>query len=229
LEIVRHENGQLQAALFTEKNKRQRGKRLNVAGEVATGDAQLFSPTAIGKAQVFQDGKEAAMQEEIHQKALRKEEKERARVQMLKEKEEAQQQKEADRQLVREEKEAAAAAKRAEIEERKAERALRARNKEIEVWNRKLEQMRRKEAAATAAAERRAERAASKRSKNAAPNAANTLENAVKRFNGSTATGSPEKQPSIAPPATATDLAVDPPAALSSTGRTLQRPARFQY
>jgi predicted porin len=41
LEVQKHINGQLQAALFNEKDKRTRGKRLGLTGEEVTGEAYL--------------------------------------------------------------------------------------------------------------------------------------------------------------------------------------------
>ena len=82
-EIAQHENRQLKVALFNEKKRRNRGKRLGLTGEEATGVPEFYSPSRILKARVFQESKKAAAQEEIHRKALKKAEKECVRVQKL--------------------------------------------------------------------------------------------------------------------------------------------------
>jgi hypothetical protein len=79
----------LRSAIIRERKRRQRNKRLNLIGEEATAEAQFFSPTRVLAARAFQEGKEAAGQEEIRQKALRKEEAERQRVSAAGKKQEA--------------------------------------------------------------------------------------------------------------------------------------------
>ena len=123
-EVYLHRIGDLQATLFDVKAKNTRGKRLNLTGEETTGNAEFYSLTRILQAQIFQETKEAAEQEEIRQKKIRKEERECIRVQKLKEKEDTKIQKIADRQLAKEQKEDKTAKRRAQIKQNKQDRAL---------------------------------------------------------------------------------------------------------
>lgn len=232
LELANHEIGQLQAALCDEKGKRTRGKRLNLVGDVATGEAQLFSPRRVAQAQAHAQSLEAAKEEEQRQKDLQKAEKERVRIQRLAEQQEAKLQKEAERQLAKEVKEAAESEKRAQTAQVRAERARKAQEKAEAVQRRRLLQQQKKEAATVAAAKKsdeKAERVASKRGKKVAPNSANPLQNAAEKLNGS-ATPSPAKiLPLRGHGVAAIDLTVDPPATRSRSGRTLHKPTGFLY
>jgi len=62
-EIQNHENRNLRNAITAEKQKRSRGKRLNLLGEEVTPEAQFFSPSRVLAAKLFQETKEAAEQE----------------------------------------------------------------------------------------------------------------------------------------------------------------------
>jgi hypothetical protein len=59
-ELQKHENYNFLKAIGNEKNKRQRGKRLNLISEEDFGVAQFFSPTRVLTAKEYQESKEAA-------------------------------------------------------------------------------------------------------------------------------------------------------------------------
>lgn len=69
--IAIHRCRGLEQALKLEKRKRQRGKRLNLLGEEASG-AQFFSPARVAAARAFQAQKEADKQLEIESKTKKK-------------------------------------------------------------------------------------------------------------------------------------------------------------
>jgi hypothetical protein len=72
-EVVSHENRGLRFAITQEKQRRQRGKRLNLVGDEEDGKAQFFSPQRILAAKAYQEHKEQAQEEDKLQKAQKKE------------------------------------------------------------------------------------------------------------------------------------------------------------
>ena len=70
LKLANHEISALQAALYNKKGKQNRKKRLNLFSDVATGEAQLFSPHCITQAQVHAQSLKAVKEEEQCQKNL---------------------------------------------------------------------------------------------------------------------------------------------------------------
>lgn len=230
LELANHENGQLKASLCNERSKRKRGKRLNLIGNVTTDEAQLFSPERIVKANEYQDSLDAAKQEELRQKDLRKADQERARTQRLYKEADAKLQRQAEKQMQKEAREAAEAANRARIEQNKAERAQKAQQKLEEAARRKLLQQQKKDAAAAAAAAQKAEAAKkgpSKRSKKKASNDADPVVIDVDALKSSTAPAPAESSSVNDLAAAVVDLTVDGPVVQSRSGRTVYRPARF--
>lgn len=230
-EIHEHRLNGLSRSFAKEKQKRKPRKRLNLVGEEDHGEAQFFSPTRILAAIEHADSEEAQKEEEARQKEAQKAERERVRVQKLAEKEEARIHKAAERQLAKEQREAAAGERRARIEQNKQDRALRSHKKAIAAYQRKLEQKRRKDAAAVTAAERaakKAEKAVSNGSKKAPQKPANPLKKAAVQLAASTGTSGPEKATSEDLPDAAVDVASDPPAPRSRSGRRVQKPTRFQ-
>jgi len=227
LEVQKHINGQLQAALFNEKDKRARGKRLGLTGEEVTGEACLWSPERIRKAQTHQATKAAAEEEEKRQKDQQKEEKDRARIQQLKKKEEGKAQKKVDKQL----RDMQKAAEKEATEQRKQDRAIKKTAKDSADAQKKLDRIKRRNAVAAAVAEKAAERAkkaSSKRPEKTAQNAPNPLQTTTTQLKSSTATATPENVPSIAHADAVIDLTGDPTPKRSRAGRAVHRPARFE-
>lgn len=72
-EIISHENRGLRGAITQEKQRRQRGKRLNLVGDEEDGKAQFFSPRRILAAKAYQNNKQQAEEENKLQRTQRKE------------------------------------------------------------------------------------------------------------------------------------------------------------
>jgi hypothetical protein len=116
-----HEKRGLVEAFRLEKQKRSRGKRLNLLGEDYSGP-QFFSPSRIKAAQAFQAAKETAEQQRKIDNVNKKQEAAAARQQRDTERKEHTRQRKAAQQVVREEKARKAAEKKALRELKKLER-----------------------------------------------------------------------------------------------------------
>lgn len=232
LELTKHENGQLKAALFCEKERRTRSKRLGLTGEVATGAPEFYSPTRVIKAKEFQETKAATQEEETRQKALRKVEKEHARVQKLAQQQETKLQKEMVRTFEKERKDAEKAANRAAIEERKLDRLLAKQAKQITDSQRKLAAIKRKQAAAAAAAassQKRADKAAPIRRQKAARKPSIPRNKVAAQTTSPRAVSPSKTTADSAPSASVIDLTAAGPAFRSRSGRTVSKPSRFEH
>jgi len=230
-ELIKHENGQLKHALFNEKQRRARSKRLGLTGEAATGAPEFYSPARVLKAKEFQKTKAATEQEETRLKALQKAEKERTRVQKLAEQQKAKLQKEMAQALKKEQKETEQAQKRAAIEQRKLDRTLAKQARELATAQKKLDAATRKQAAAAAAVaggQKSVKKATSKGPKKAARKLANPRPKYAVRLSESETAARPRKRPISNPPAVSTLAAATGPSIRSRSGRTLTRPYRFE-
>lgn len=149
-EIQSHENKGLRAAVVVEVKRRNRGTRLNLMGEEASGKPQFFSPTKVIKARAFQETKKAAEEEERRQKALRKEEAAYRRQQREAGKQEAAVQRQLQKEARQEAKLIEKAQKEAEKEEKKRRKEAAREQKAQAALQRKKEQEARKQLAVAA-------------------------------------------------------------------------------
>lgn len=231
LELKNHEIGNLCRAFGEEKKKRHRHKRLNLLGEEANGAPQFFSPTRVLAAREFQEGREAAEEEERRQKTQQKEDQARQRLQKEADQQEQKLQRQMRQQLNREQKAIEKAEKEAEREAKKLERQQIAEAKAAAIAERKKKQQKRKDDAAAdllaAATENSSEHASA-----AFPKTAKTQSNRSKKVAPrirKPAKMPPSKRKGAATTAAATvTVAVVPAQIRTRSGRTITTPARFE-
>ena len=222
-----HENNGLRRAIFEERKHRQRSKRLNLVGEESAPEPQFFSPTKVLQAKAFQETKEAQEQEEIRQKALRKEEAAQRRQQALAQKQEAALQRQMRQAAAKEAKEAEKAEKAAQREAKRVEREHAKEAKALAAAERKKQQEMRKTAAAAAAAAEKSSEAGPAAPSGRRKKAPNPLKKLVAQT--SEPPNSPpaiEQAGTSAGPAEVT-VATDAPPRHSRRGRALALPQRF--
>lgn len=231
IDIQNHELRNLRSAIIQEKKRRQRSKRLGLTGEEADSGPQFYSPQKVLTARAFQETKEAAVEEEKRQKALRKEEATRQRNQKLVEKQEAAMQRQLRLQYNR-------ATKAAEKEQRAAEKAEKQRQKELDkqakatiaLQRRKEREIRKTLAAVTklAATPKGRSRKAASPIKKPRKKPANPLQKALNILT-SAREGSPHSiEPDSSTIAGAIDVAVEEPLITNSRGRRVVLPQRFK-
>jgi hypothetical protein len=123
-EIANYRASCFKEALEIEKKKRQRGKKLNLDGTVATGGGQFFSNAEIQVALKYQAGKEAALLKDKEEKEAKKIEAAKAKAvkEALEKKarDDKREQAAADKQILAEQKKEEAARKKHEAAEARA-------------------------------------------------------------------------------------------------------------
>lgn len=221
----------LERALFYEKKRYKRAKRLNLAGEVAGLAPQFFSPQKVIAARAFQEEKEAHEEEERRVKAQRKKDAIRLREQRDQEKADRQLQRATLLQSNRDAKEAKIARKREEREEQRAQRALKNQETAAAVAHRKEEQQIRREALAAAKIATAMEKTKKPVLRVAQISVSNPLESAAKTINlqenGPRSTTRSKKTTPL--PAAAADLAgANSVTTRTRSGRSIVTPRIFE-